>query len=338
MTQKKFKEAMLRGQGRCIQAAQSDPEKYRAVVLWACAHQVAYDPQWEGSKAGYVYRLINCYPDKGPFLEALVADFQKTKSDGAWKVLYQAELLGHFALDGEETAEAALWSKYEELYAALLKKGCLPKGIFPERDDFSMLCVELARNKKAMLKIAGDIGKLYLFEDFYDGDDFDWLFASCAKRYMGTLQKHAEKSENIAAYLRVGLAHEEKLEEMCRKIREMVAEGKRPVRKPEKPQPAEKTRLIDLVMTTKTDFLDTTSWHSIHIDVLRMVDHGETAPAEVLRHIYETNFCSCCRETAVRQMGKRRLLTEEMLQECLLDSNYDIQTYAQRCWARRNKK
>lgn len=40
MTQKQFKEALLRGQGRCIWAVRSDPAKYYSVVLWACSHTV----------------------------------------------------------------------------------------------------------------------------------------------------------------------------------------------------------------------------------------------------------------------------------------------------------
>lgn len=36
MTKKEFKEAMLRGHGRCVIAVRQDPEKYREFVLRAC--------------------------------------------------------------------------------------------------------------------------------------------------------------------------------------------------------------------------------------------------------------------------------------------------------------
>ena len=57
MTQKQFKEALLRGQGRCIRAVRSDSAKYYSVVLWACSHTVAFDAQCEGTKAWFVYQL-----------------------------------------------------------------------------------------------------------------------------------------------------------------------------------------------------------------------------------------------------------------------------------------
>ena len=124
-------------------------------------------------------------------------------------MLYLAELLYQFASDGDLSAEAALWDKYEKLYHSLLSKRKLPQGIFSERDDYAMLCQVLADSKAAMVKIAEDIGRLYLMKDFYDGDDFDWLFDTKAKRYMGTLKKQAQKSANVSAYLQYGEANEE---------------------------------------------------------------------------------------------------------------------------------
>lgn len=82
-----------------------------------------------------------------------------------------------------------------------MNKKRLPQEMFPQRDDFSMLCQVLCENKTDMIKIAEDIGELYRKKTFYDGYDFDWLFETKAKRYMRTLTKEAEKSANIAEYL-----------------------------------------------------------------------------------------------------------------------------------------
>ncbi len=425
MTQKQFKEALLRGQGRCIQAAKANPEKYWPVVLWACSHEVAFDPQCEGSRAWYVYQLIGCYEDRQPFQEAVIESLEKTKSSGSWKVQYLAELLQHFAVDGDRAAENALWDKYEALYQVLLRKKRLPEGIFPERDDFHALCVVLADRRAAMVKIAEDIGRLYLTKDFYDSGAFDWLFSSGAKRYMATLKKRGEKSEAIAAYLREGLKEEQALEEKCQEVRAMLSgrrlsaalkksgdaqaveaharayrEQTEPEARaealdafcvcpyPEDPSPIledavsahpwlraaawralenithpkvrqfaleqlekdfesafpvwlanyrqeDEALLTQLVASVPVDFACTTAWHSVQIDVLRMEAQGKRVPAALLRYIYESNYCSCCRLDAVEQMGKRRMLTDEILEECLLDSNYDIRSYAGKALARR---
>lgn len=279
-----------------------------------------------------------------------------------------------------------------------------------------------------MEKIAGDIGRLYLEKEFYDGDDFDWLFASNAKRCMGTLKKRAEKSENIAAYLKAGFEAEESWKKKSPKVertrtgpslavwlkhqadeetaymyakayleqteldaraealrafalrafpgdptpiiedaksehlklREAAWEALENVHHPLVRQFAiehlredvemvlpvlimnyqedDEEMLIELVKSVKVDFACTTAWHSVQGDVLNMKDYGLKTPKELLYHIFDTTYCSCCREYALLQMGKQRLLTAEILEECLLDSSYDIRAYAKRCLARRKKQ
>jgi hypothetical protein len=194
MTEKQCKEALLRGQGRCLQAVRQDPEKFRNVVLWACSHLVAFDPQCEGCKSVFVYELICCYEERQSFVDALVESLRKSKSNGGWKTLYFAEVLSHFAAEGYLDARQALWEKYEALYAVLLKKKRRPEGIFPERDDFAMICQVLGQEKTAMIRIAQDIGRLYTTTDLYDGTDFDWLFDSWGKTFRRTLDARAKKS------------------------------------------------------------------------------------------------------------------------------------------------
>lgn len=426
MTKKEFKEALLRGQGRCVLAARKDPERYRDIVLWACRHTVAFDPQCEGSKAWFVYQLICCYEDKQPFLEILLTEMDKFKPDGGWKMLYLAELLSYFAGDGEKCAEAALWRKYETLYASLMARKRQPRGFFREKSDFAMLCQVLAENGKAMTKIAEDIGRLYRAHTLYEGWDFDWLFFK-SKRWMGTLKKMALKSENIAAYIRSGEEEEARIEAMRpsrpeertgrslsiwlkqKADEETVRAYARAYREEQEPEararaleaftrcpypddpepvladlqsdhealrktawrvvknlrhravrefalaqlktdpenawpafianyePRDEELLTRIVKAVPVDFACTTDWHMIQLDIINMTDRGLKAPADLLRYIYETTYCSCCRGYTLAQMGKRRLLTDEILEECLLDSNDDTRTYAARLLKRRNR-
>lgn len=420
MTQKQFKEALLRGQGRCIKAVELETTKYFSIILWACSHEVAFDAQCEGSRAWFVYQLISCYQDKTPFLQKTIESFAKVKSDNGWKVLYLAELLSFWAADGESMAKEALWHKYEQLYKALIKSKCPKEGLFPEREDFAMLCQVLAEDKAALVRIVEDVGRLYRERPFYDGFYFDWLFEVKAKRHMGLLSKLARRSENIAAYLNESLAYEktceepyqnrredrpkqgvalsmwlknkagedtvmqyaeaylrlENLEERakaldafcrcpfpsdpmpiiedtaseCERLREAAWRALECVRHPkvrefaleniqqdvEKILPifianyrtTDEKLLVELVQSISIDWECTTPWHGIQLDILRAAGEGVKIPGELLYYIYENTYCSCCREKALRKMGKRRLVTEEMLQECLLDSNEDIRIYA----------
>ena len=70
--------------------------------------------------------------------------------------------------------------------------------------------------------------------------------------------------------------------------------------------------------------------HSIGLNLNYQRDVGFKVPAWILHWFYETNRCSNCREDIVRELGRRRLLSDEMLRECLYDSNDDIRKYAEK--------
>ncbi len=426
MTKKQFKEALLRGRGRCMNAILDAPEKYYTVVLWACSHEVAFDAQCEGSRSWFVYQLISCYQEKTAFLEAAITGLKNTKSDGGWKMLYLAELLSYFAEEGEELAKEAMWSKYEELYAALMARKRLKAGVFAERDDFAMLCQVLAGEKDSLLKIAEDIGRLYRERPFYDA--FDWLYDVKARRYIKTLKKRAQKSKNIAEYLRVEQEYEKAwqgriekpgenrpkkgvalslwlkykadeetvlkyartyLEQSDFKERAKALEAFFVCPFPENPLPIiedtkseceslkeaawralenirhplvrkfaveniqmevetvlpifimnyeeqDEEMLVSLVKSIKVNRNTETGWHGIFRNVLEIKKWGMKVPASLLYYMYENTYCSCCREHILRQMGKQRLLTNEILKECLFDCNDEVRSYAKRCLKRRN--
>ena len=430
MTQAQCKKALLRGQGRCLQAVQAAPARYAPVVLWACRHEHAFDAQCEGSRAWFVYQLIGCYEDKTPFLQAAMDALDRAKPNGGWRIFYLAELLSCFACDGETAAADALWRAYDRLYAALSAKKRRPNRYFGELDDFCNLCVILADNSQHMAKIAGDIGRLYRTCSFYEGWDFDWLFADKVHQYRKSLEKHAARSADIAVFLAVGRIHQAEeaafrvlqpqrrhpqqgialslwlrkkadaaavqsyadaylaqtepearadalrafsrcpfpgdpapiladADASCGALREAAWEALAYIRHPAvrafaiarledstpqalpvfitNYQPQDEPQLCRLVSGLQVDRACTTNWHSIHMDILGMIDSGLQAPLSLLRLIYETTYCSNCREYALRQLGKRRALTDEIRRECLMDSNNDIRAYAKRLLAGRKK-
>lgn len=430
MTKKEFKRALLRGQGRCLQAARRDPEKYREEVLWACKNDLSFDTQSEGTRAWLTYRLVRCYEDPMPFVEAAAEALKKTRSDGGWRMQYLSELLQFFVLDeGMNFAKDALWGKYEQLYAALLGRKRRKTGIFPELDDFEMLIVTLSADRESFLKIAEDVGELYRQRPFYNGLDFSWLYDCKGKYYMTPLRNKAKTSGAVTAYLeehdRRERESEERLEQRLREGRKGLKlslwlaepeqeterlrharayeEKKDPIKRAEALEafcgcpypldpaplledirsdcgelkaaawralentrhpavrefalkhlqkapaetipllatnylPEDEALLTQAVKAIPTDRRERYDWHGVQLDVLRMEESGLKAPAALLEHIYETSYCSCCREFALRQMGKRRMLTEKRLKECLLDSDDDIRAYAKRCLNRRRKR
>lgn len=423
MTKKEFKEALLRGQGRCIEAVKVDSEKYYSIVLWACSHMISFDPQCEGTRAWFMYQLILNYEDKRVFLERIVQSLKKTKSIDSWKILYLAELLEYFSEDGETDAEDALLNKYDDLYQLLFIKKRRTLGLFYDRDAFAMLCEVLA--DKYMLKISKDIGKLYQLSSIYDAWDFEWLYESKAKKYWKELEMQAKLCEHTSKYLeinrladlekardtdfdktssssrvlsiRLRKAEKSKVIEYAQKYLEQKELSKRVealevfsrcpfpldplpiindaqcnkkelcdvawevlqnIRHPlvrefalnhiddnfENALPLviknykteDEELLIKYVKSIPIDFECTSNWHMIYLDVLNMLYDGLKAPKTLLYFIWEHTYCSCCRAKALKQLGRRRLLTDEMIKESLYDSNDEIRKYAMRIYRRKN--
>ena len=90
--------------------------------------------------------------------------------------------------------------------------------------------------------------------------------------------------------------------------------------------------LVRLVKSIPVTYDDREDWHGVYSTVLDLLKTKgiKAAPKELLPYIYEHTLCSMCREYIVREMGRRHMVTEELLRECLYDSNYEIRSYARK--------
>ena len=202
MTKKEFKEAMLRGLGRCVIAVRKEPEKYRDIVLWACKRNFAYDAQSEGTRSWYTYTMANAYPDKETFIAITAEALRKYRPNGSWDLLHLSEALMFFAMDGYESARQALEEKYQEILAAMFARQRRPNRVFHELSDLEQLGLVLAVDRKSFLRIARDFGRLYREKKYmYDGD-FAWFFSSKGGQYRKTMESAARKNENIACFVK----------------------------------------------------------------------------------------------------------------------------------------
>lgn len=76
---------------------------------------------------------------------------------------------------------------------------------------------------------------------------------------------------------------------------------------------------------------DRDEWHSVFRQALDLLGNQKVKkpPRELLPYMYENTLCSHCREYIVLEMGKRQMLTEELLEECRYDCNGVIRGYAE---------
>ena len=67
--------------------------------------------------------------------------------------------------------------------------------------------------------------------------------------------------------------------------------------------------------------------HEIECALLDAFEIGVPLPHKLLLFIYEATFCAHCRERAVKALGARALLTDDIITECLHDSRAEIREY-----------
>lgn len=184
MNKKLFKYYMIRGMGRCVLELQSTKsvDKYKELVLWACTHNIAYDPQCESVRASYVYSLTRFFGDDDIFVSAIINAIKRRSRYSDWDFKHMYELLELFASDGNEAARDALISEFEELISELNKKRRF-NAYDHERDRLETVCISLlsAFGKALAPYIARALGSLFRHNPRYCGEDFDW-FMICLSR------------------------------------------------------------------------------------------------------------------------------------------------------------
>lgn len=210
MTKKDFKKYMMRGLGRCNNVLQGSDniEKYKDVVLWGCLHDLSFDTQCEGTRADYVYRLTKYFDDEEYFLSPTIKAFEKISFDSNWLFYHYADLLQRFAEDGSERAKDSLHKKYDFLLSKLLRKRKFIQGTFDrEREFYEATCLTLISLEgiDAVVKIAKDMGYLYIKNSHYREAGFYWYYSAIDRRFgekriEALLKRKSKECENTRSF------------------------------------------------------------------------------------------------------------------------------------------
>lgn len=105
-----FAVALRRGLGRCVIEARAStspsPSPYGPLVIAACRHHQAYDPQSEGLRTRYLLELAEATGVESDVLTATVEALPV--ADGSWDADQLVDLARAFACDGDARAREAL--------------------------------------------------------------------------------------------------------------------------------------------------------------------------------------------------------------------------------------
>ena len=88
--------------------------------------------------------------------------------------------------------------------------------------------------------------------------------------------------------------------------------------------------LFSEILKYKIDYDDAHNWHSVTSKIVTAYFSGVKLPRKYIMYVYNNTLCSYCRANAVESLSKRRMLTEDIVEECRYDSNDDIVEYVNR--------
>ena len=102
--------------------------------------------------------------------------------------------------------------------------------------------------------------------------------------------------------------------------------------------PGDEKILFSALTKLKIDYKDSENWHGAFSAVMVADLKKIPVPKEVYYFIYENSLCSFCRQSALRRLARKSWITEDVLTECLYDSDYEIRSWAEKRVKRKSNK
>ena len=112
MDASQFRHLLKLGLGRAILYAKGhDVEAFRNLILDACLHCYAYDPQIEGTRADYMLELVDFMPGKTFYHEQVLNALPGSGDD--YDAVQRFRFAACLAFDGDDRAKQAMYQNYK---------------------------------------------------------------------------------------------------------------------------------------------------------------------------------------------------------------------------------
>src|SRR5438477_3907656 len=112
METKEFENTVSLGLGRAVlHLLDHDARPYREIILDACLHNKAYDPQVEGSRAVYMLEMMRASGELAFYADAVIRSLVEDACDRDTSQRFQIARL--LAQDGYQSARQAMHSAFQ---------------------------------------------------------------------------------------------------------------------------------------------------------------------------------------------------------------------------------
>lgn len=204
-----FRHLLELGLGRAILYARDhDVRGFRKLILDACLHCYAYDPQIEGTRADYMLELVGLTPEKEFYHERVLDALPGSADD--YDAVQRFRFAACLAFDGNEHAKRVMYESYK------------PGPKMGEEIGIDFLQMD---GIKGLLFAAEKIGALLMATT--EKVDLGWLL-SVARESLGeqdtrdALRKAGAENPRIEAYRLADEASRNRLDERFSKSGEMI--------------------------------------------------------------------------------------------------------------------
>lgn len=192
-----FLNSLKRGTGEAYLILKSNPTiDFSDLIIIGATTNFAYDQQCEGSRANYIYRLIQKSKQKDKIVKAVLKKLEKRKKD-YYGLEQMCDLAVRFYKSGNREAKTSLYNRFE--------KNNLEGYEFCGQDQI----IELD-GLNGLLKVAEIVG-VNLYKDHEDWED-SWRVDAFQKRNKSIsvyeeLEKASQSNKYINAYYKSILEH-----------------------------------------------------------------------------------------------------------------------------------
>jgi hypothetical protein len=109
-----FKQAIKNGTGEAILLLKENPSAdFDQYILEACTHNLAYDPQCEGSRSEYLSEILSLSRDKEKIENEIFKQLDNPSNEH-WDTILLFDLAAILAQNGNENARKVIYDRYEK--------------------------------------------------------------------------------------------------------------------------------------------------------------------------------------------------------------------------------